>query len=354
LLKFIYCVTKGNNHWDWPQALAGFIDASSCKDIHRDAVYWWNQYTLELFGVPLSGLRQFLDDNRQWDNVLVFGGNEEALRNRFSVRVTLAGYPQPQGAKDEAFFSFHNLRAGFITTAYLNAGSGSVAEQAVLERTGIQAGWADHSVSQLVYIKRAAIRNSIASALVNPGIPFIDRHVVDDPTRFHQLDGPLVAKYPDSYHSQYVNHHVLEYIRGHCDVEDHEVRNLYCYVMREYMSNHVAKPKGCSTSGYNKLCNLKFTEILKNPAVTREIMSKMIDFMKYLCQYVLNLRLTIFRKPEVAKFIECCAVGGRYSEVVDIMNAAFFKTEHGECKFTVLKLKRLNRALVKEGSLSAI
>ncbi len=347
LLKFLYRVTKGDDHWNWPMTLAGFIDANVAVDINRDAVYWWNQYTLEEFGVAIGELKAYIDTHPELQKVRVFGGDEDALRNRFSTRVTLSGYPQRKGAVSEAFFSFHNLRAGFITTAYLRAGGSEVAEEAVLERTGLQAGWAPHSQSQLGYVKRAAIRNSIASALVNPGLPFVDRHVVNDPVRFHELSGPLAAKYPDAYHSQYIVHHVLKFIREKLDIYGSDDRNLYNYVLREYMSSYVQKPHKCTTSGYNALCNAKFVSILKNPLVSRVKMAEMVDFMKYLCEYVLNTRRTIFRRTEVVRFIELCD-GSYFDKVADTMNQEFFLGQKGEKPFTGEMLERLDLALLKK------
>lgn len=88
----------------------------------------------------------------------LFHWTASAAREIFSDRVKKTGFPA-------GLFSFHSLRAGFLCSSLLKAGSQKERE-AILEYTALVAGWKVGSSSQLIYIKEAFMRQISCCSLI--------------------------------------------------------------------------------------------------------------------------------------------------------------------------------------------
>jgi hypothetical protein len=139
MVQMILRVTKGKPTWNHPVTLEGTIDIPSPLNV----VYWLEQYLLERWGLSLAtyeswrlSLEQRLERLWTW--------SEDSMRENFKTRAQWAGFPR-------ALFTFHSLRAGFLCSAILKAGTDPNAVRAVLENTALVADWAPFQKAQMQY-----------------------------------------------------------------------------------------------------------------------------------------------------------------------------------------------------------
>lgn len=182
IVQIRYRVTKGDANWNHDVSIEGEID----RKTPLNAVYWLNQHLTTSFGLCL---RSFNDWNITSTDISLWGMSKDSMRETFKDRAIRAGFP----AK---LFSFHSLRAGFLCSALLRAGSNAGAVRSILENTAFVAGWVPHQAAQLRYVRDCARRTIIASRLVMPAEEGLSAEPVEvylsSPETFHgiQLSPP--------------------------------------------------------------------------------------------------------------------------------------------------------------------
>lgn len=157
IVQLRYRVTKGNPIWNHIVSLEGDPTLKSSLNV----VYWLVMHLKSRFGLDLLSFST-------WD-LSITGASEEKLwpyskdcmRAVFKSRAALAGFPHD-------LFCFHSLRAGFLCSAILKAGTDANAVRAVLENTAFVAGWVPNQAAQLRYVKTCAKKTIISSRLILP------------------------------------------------------------------------------------------------------------------------------------------------------------------------------------------
>ena len=149
-----YTCTKGNSHWDQVVTLEGNLS----KESPQDPVFWLQQHLQHKWALSLSdhakwNLSKELQEEKLWH------WNAVAMSAMFKERAQLAGFP-------EGLLSFHSLRAGFICSALIKAGSDADAQAAVLENTAFVAGWVPHGKAQLRYVQTSVRATIIANRMI--------------------------------------------------------------------------------------------------------------------------------------------------------------------------------------------
>lgn len=154
LVQILFRVTKGNWNWNHTITLEGDPDDNHSLNV----VYWLKTHLKDNFDLDLL-------DIENWDeyskSVKLWPWSKDAMRLMFKTRAESAGFPYH-------LFSFHSLRAGFLCSALLNAGTDSDAIKAVLEHTAFVAGWVPYKPAQMRYVKESAKRTIVTSRLVLP------------------------------------------------------------------------------------------------------------------------------------------------------------------------------------------
>jgi hypothetical protein len=119
--------------------------------LSTDFIYWLQQHVADKW----SGLHLINDFGTEaWTNAMalystrrVWPGETDAIRERLKRRAVLAGFP-------ESLFGFHSFRAGFICSAFINAGNDASVRAGIIEQTALVGGWVPNGKSQLVYLKK--------------------------------------------------------------------------------------------------------------------------------------------------------------------------------------------------------
>ena len=152
-------VTKGNANWNHPVVIEGFINRKHPLDV----VYYLNQHVLNKFQMDLKQITDRVEgQQRSVDEKRVWSLSREAMRERLKTRLAQTGFPP--------VFAFHSFRSGFLCSALMTAGANPDHKTAILETTGIVAGWQVYGKAQRRYIKTVAERTIVASRLLNLGI----------------------------------------------------------------------------------------------------------------------------------------------------------------------------------------
>ena len=131
IVRIRFTRTKGLTAWNHVVSIEGRMQTAGGMDF----VYFLNKHLYLYYGVRL-------EDFEQWSEKLPSGvlqanlwrWNADSIRETFKKRAEFAGYPT-------GMLSFHSLRAGFICTAIIQAGTNRDQVAAVLEQTAYVAGW---------------------------------------------------------------------------------------------------------------------------------------------------------------------------------------------------------------------
>jgi hypothetical protein len=165
LLQIEFRVTKGNPKWDHEVTLEG--DFTTCSP--NNVVYWLELHLLRTFEISIQDI-DFWREDVKIQKVWPWG--RDSMRELFKSRAMKAGFPAN-------LFSFHSMRAGFLCSALLKAGTDSNQINAVLEHTGHIAGWKPGKAAQLRYVKEAAKRTIVATRVVQANEGGRNRRVID-------------------------------------------------------------------------------------------------------------------------------------------------------------------------------
>ena len=166
-VQLCFRVTKGNPKWNHIVTLEGDPSRASSLNV----VYWLNEHLKKSFNMAIEGFQdwhwsQDMKDKKMWP------WSKDSMRELFKSRAISAGFPA-------ALFTFHSLRAGFICSALLKAGSDANAVQAVLENTAFIAGWAPHQAAQLRYVKTCAKKTLVSSRMIMPAEEELGGGIID-------------------------------------------------------------------------------------------------------------------------------------------------------------------------------
>lgn len=169
IVQLRFRVTKGNPNWNHIVSLEGDPFLKSSLNI----VYWLRQHLLVEYALDLinydswnSSIFETIGNKKLWPY------SKDSMRELFKSRAVLAGFPHE-------LFSFHSLRAGFLCSALLKAGTDSSAVKAVLESTAFVAGWVPNQNAQLRYVKTCAKKTIVSSRLIMPSEESHESNVVD-------------------------------------------------------------------------------------------------------------------------------------------------------------------------------
>jgi hypothetical protein len=191
--------TKGMNAWNHVISIEGRMRTPGPMDF----VYFLNRHLYLYFGVKL-------EDYESWSEKLtpeqlhtnLWRWNTDSIRELFKKRCEYAGYKS-------GLLSFHSLRAGFICTAIIQAGTNKEQVAAILEHTAYVAGWSPMGNEQNRYVKETVKRAIVCNRLVyseptEAGGGSTDRRTVieaglTDPQQFHCLKKPLQGKWPREF-----------------------------------------------------------------------------------------------------------------------------------------------------------
>lgn len=162
LVQLRYNVTKGNRNWRHVVCLEG----QTSEESGRDAVFWLEKHLQSAFNLSLHSFSEW-DLSDELRSAKLWRWNELAMSAAFKTACVLAGF-------EEALFSFHSLRAGFICSAIIaealrNNSLSKEAQHAIEERTAYVAGWKAHGPAQQLYIKGAVKSKLIASRIAGAG-----------------------------------------------------------------------------------------------------------------------------------------------------------------------------------------
>jgi hypothetical protein len=193
IIRIRFTRTKGREAWDHVVSIEGDLENTG----HNNFVQFFNRHLRLVFGLDLENFDNWnlgaLDGNRH-----VWRWNVDTLRETFKRRAEWAGYPR-------GMLAFHSIRAGFICTAIIKAGTDREALQAVLENTAYVADWVPHGQSQMRYVKSTVKRTIVCNRLVELGgtegdSSSLPKGVIEasltEPQAFHCLSEPLMNKWP--------------------------------------------------------------------------------------------------------------------------------------------------------------
>lgn len=180
-------VTKGNPHWNQIVTLEG--DPNHISSLN--CIFWLQKHLKNGFYLDLLDYENWnikdIEEKELWH------WSTHGMRELFKSRALSAGFPP-------LLFGFHSLRAGFICSALLKAGSNADTVKAVLENTAFVAGWVPNQAAQLAYVKTCAKKTIVASRLImpveeNPSSNIIDSTLFSSEA-FHgiQLSEPCYAE----------------------------------------------------------------------------------------------------------------------------------------------------------------
>jgi hypothetical protein len=164
-VQLTYRVTKGNPNWNHVVTLEGDPSIKS----NMNVVYWLNRHLMKSKGLELSHFQSWASSVKKEP---LWPWSKDSMREIFTSRAIAAGFPK-------GIFSFHSLRAGFICSALLKAGTDPAASRAILENTAFVAGWVPNQPAQLRYVKECARKTIISSRLVIPSDTNENRSIID-------------------------------------------------------------------------------------------------------------------------------------------------------------------------------
>jgi hypothetical protein len=200
IVRIRYTRTKGLCAWNHVVSIEGRMKTPGVMDF----VFFLNKHLFLYFGVHL-------EDYEHWKQKLIpeqlranlWRWNTGSIRELFKKRSEYAGY-------STGLLSFHSLRAGFICTAIIQAGTNREQVAAVLEHTAYVAGWSPMGNAQTRYVKETVKRTIVSNRLVCGRATIRDevndgshRAVIEagltDPEHFHCLASPLKNKWPRDF-----------------------------------------------------------------------------------------------------------------------------------------------------------
>ena len=113
--------------------------------------------------------------------------------------------------------AFHSLRAGFICSAIIKAGTDRQQVAAVLEHTAYVAGWTPLGRAQMHYVKDSVKRTIVSNRLVggwgdlrgghgektdSDPTPAVVEELLTEPRIFHSIRGVFEERWPGNFKSQ--------------------------------------------------------------------------------------------------------------------------------------------------------
>jgi hypothetical protein len=186
IVQIQYRVTKGNAHWNQIVSLEGHLTKRS----DHDPIFWLSTHLRETFGLDLDKLSSWRGSGVDLTAKL-WRWNEMAVSMTFKSRSISSGFPK-------GLHSFHSLRAGFICSALLKAGSSKESVAAVLETTAFVAGWAPGQRAQMRYVKATVRKTIVGNRMVMPideDLPVVERSLGTS-MAFHALETEPVPTWP--------------------------------------------------------------------------------------------------------------------------------------------------------------
>ncbi|KAH7825931.1 uncharacterized protein MONOS_9832 [Monocercomonoides exilis] len=171
LVTLRYNRAKGRVGWGHEVTIEG----SEEEENYQDPVYWLSAYLKSKTNIPLS---KWMEEKHTIDqSQRIWEISEDSMSFHFKERSEYAGYPR-------RLFSFHSLRSGFICTSLIKAGSSTDAQNAIMEKTALIAGWVPWRLAQMGYLKMVAKRTIVSSRLVSSSsssenVPLVDETLLD-------------------------------------------------------------------------------------------------------------------------------------------------------------------------------
>jgi hypothetical protein len=156
LVQIRYMRTKAITNWNHTVSLEGKLGEKSSANV----VFWLDAHLAKTFGLHLR-------DYSHWNLTPEIGArklwrwSKDAMSAMFRRRAESAGFPK-------GLLSFHSLRAGFICSALIQAGTNKDAVASVLENTAFVGGWVPNQKAQLRYVKNTAKRLIVSTRLILP------------------------------------------------------------------------------------------------------------------------------------------------------------------------------------------
>ncbi|KAH7814735.1 uncharacterized protein MONOS_15977 [Monocercomonoides exilis] len=149
---------KGHPNSNHSVTIEGRFAHTSLHEQVRDPVYWLERHLQVNHHLSLKTRQKWPKNvlsKKLWDM------SPAAMSLRFRKRSEQAGYPCK-------LFSFHSLRAGFICTAIMVAGTDEEKLRGILEHTAYVADWVPFGRAQLTYVRNTSKKITVCSRLVNP------------------------------------------------------------------------------------------------------------------------------------------------------------------------------------------
>ena len=218
-IQLRYRVNKGNANWNHEVTLEGRLDRKATSDF----AYWLNQHLKSTFNLDLAQFRSWTLTQEQ-KKESIWHWSKDSMRQIFKDRAERAGFPRE-------IFGFHSLRAGFICSALIKAGSDETKVRSVLENTAFIAGWVPYQNAQLRYVKTCAKKTLISTRLVVDDDNTLDSNIVDplmtSSENFHSItladpSWPMDTNYR-AFHAK-VDTYILSFIQDQPDKETLKLR----------------------------------------------------------------------------------------------------------------------------------
>ncbi len=149
------------------------LEVSFIKNLN---VFYISEHVKASFGVELTGIAG-LDDSVKAMKLFKWSG--ASMSKLLRVRSVQAGYP-------DKLLSFHSLRAGFLSSAYMNSGTDSskhVALERIMQPMG---GWSQHGTSMQGYFTIAAMATYVANYCVTGEGHMVSRLLME-PENLHRI-----------------------------------------------------------------------------------------------------------------------------------------------------------------------
>ena len=212
IVRIRFTRTKGLTSWNHVVSIEGRMKTAGVMDF----VYFLNRHLYLYFGVRLENYDEWSDKLTPVQlRTVLWRWNTDSIRELFKKRAEFAGYPA-------GLLAFHSLRAGFISTAIIQAGTNREQMAAVLEHTAYVAGWTPMGSAQSRYVKDTVKRTIVCNRLIccdatgvgcdgdgdgngdgNGNGDASRRTVIEagltDAEQFHCLAAPLVNKWPRGF-----------------------------------------------------------------------------------------------------------------------------------------------------------
>jgi hypothetical protein len=207
IVRIRFTRTKGLSAWNHVVSIEGHLTLENDMDF----VYHLNRHLYLTFGVYLQGYELWTTILRpeQLETVL-WRWNANSMREVFKKRAEYAGYPR-------GMLAFHSLRAGFICSAIIKAGTDRQQVAAVLEHTAYVAGWTPLGRAQMHYVKDSVKRTIVSNRLVggwgdlrgghgektdSDPTPAVVEELLTEPRIFHSIRGVFEERWPGNFKSQ--------------------------------------------------------------------------------------------------------------------------------------------------------